>query len=168
MSHSQSRPGEHPMQGAFSTREGIQADAHAISVLLQSAFVEFEPLYTPEAFAATVLSEAGVLTRMDEGPVWVAESQSELIGTVAAIRMPDFIMVRGMAVAPSARGLGVGRELLRLTEIFARTQGYERLCLYTTGFLQGAIKLYQTAGFRFTGETSNPHGTELLRMVKDF
>jgi len=42
---------------------------------------------------------------MDEGSVWVAENQSELIGAVAAIRMPDFIMVRGMAVAPSARGL---------------------------------------------------------------
>jgi putative acetyltransferase len=150
----------------FSVREGAPSDAKAISALLRFAFAEFESLYTPEAFVATVLPETGVLARMQEGPVWVAEKQCALIGTVAALRLPDSVMVRGMAVAPSSRGFGIARTLLNLTENFAEKHGYECLSLHTTAFLKQAIRLYQTAGFKFTGEASNPHGTELLRMVK--
>jgi ribosomal protein S18 acetylase RimI-like enzyme len=66
-----------------------------------------------------------------------------------------------------ARGaLGIGKILLDLTENFAEKYGYEYLSLYTAVFLKQAIHLYQASGFQFTGETANPHGTELLRMVK--
>jgi GNAT superfamily N-acetyltransferase len=71
-----------------------------------------------------------------------------------------------MAVSPAARGFGVGGKLISLTEDFTRKHGDRRLSLYTTAFLKQAIQLYQRAGFQFTGETSSPHGTELLRMVK--
>jgi GNAT superfamily N-acetyltransferase len=147
-------------------REATPADAGAISALLEQAFREFKALYTPEAFVATVLPESGVLIRLNEGPVWVAETDSTLIGTVSAIWRSDSVMVRGMAVSPAARGFGVGGKLLSLTEDFTRQHGYRRLSLYTTAFLKPAIQLYQRAGFQFTGETSNPHGTELLRMAK--
>ena len=90
-----------------------------------------------------------------------------LIGTVAAVWEPESITVRGMAVHPSARGLGVGRMLLAQIEHFARVRAVQRLSLYTTAFLKQAISLYQAAGFQFAGETICPHGTELLRMVKD-
>lgn len=96
----------------------------------------------------------------------MAEEHSVIIGTVAAICLPDSVMVRGMAVDPKARGGGIGKALLRLTESFARERGYVRLSLYTTAFLRQAIHLYETSGFHFTGETANPHGTELLRMVR--
>lgn len=152
---------------AVVVREATQADAGAISSLLREAFREFEALYTPEAFVATAQAESGVLARIEEGPVWVAEREQALIGTVAAVRAVDSIVVRGMAVAPSARGLGVGRMLLERTEHFARGLAVQRLSLYTTPFLKQAIRLYQAAGFQFTGEKASPHGTELLRMVKD-
>jgi GNAT superfamily N-acetyltransferase len=151
---------------ALLIREARPADAGAVSSLLKSAFSEFEPLYTPEAFGATVLSESGVLARLGQGPMWVAEKGSTLIGTVAAVQTEDSVMVRGMAVAPMARGLGIGRALLSLGEDFAKKTGCKRLTLYTTAFLKQAIHLYQAAGFRFTGETANPHGTELLLMAK--
>jgi putative acetyltransferase len=154
------------MNDKISVREGTPTDADAISALLRCAFAEFEPLYTPEAFVATVLPETAVLARLQEGPLWVAEQQSVVIGTVGAICLPDSVMVRGMAVDPKARGGGVGKALLSLTESFAREHGYDRLSLYTTAFLRQAIHLYETSEFHFTGETANPHGTELLRMVK--
>ena len=150
----------------FSIREATPADAGAISALFKQAFLEFKALYTPEAFVATVLPESGVLTRLKEGPVWVVETNLTLIGTVGGICMSDSVMVRGMAVSPTARGFGVGGKLLSLTEDFACKHSYRLLSLYTTAFLKQAIHLYQRGGFHFTGETSNPHGTELLRMLK--
>jgi GNAT superfamily N-acetyltransferase len=123
-----------------------------VSALLRRAFQEFEPLYTPEAFVATVQPESGILQRLEEGPLWVAENEHVLVGTVAAICSADSAMVRGMAVDPDARGLKIGKALLRLTEDFAREQGFERMSLYTTAFLQRAIGLYQSSGFEFTGK----------------
>jgi GNAT superfamily N-acetyltransferase len=147
-------------------RKATAADASPISALFKRAFAEFEALYTPTAFVATVLPDAGVLIRLQEGPVWVVEKRHFLIGTVGAICMADSVLVRGMAVDPAARGLGIGKSLLDQVESFARQEGVGLLALYTTAFLNGAIHLYQGAGFSLTGENVNPNGTELLRMVK--
>ena len=152
--------------GVLVVREAGRDDARAISNLLRCAFLEFEPLYTPEAFLATAPSEIGTLARLEEGPLWVVEGRDALVGTVSAKCLSDSVYIRGMAVHPAARGLGLGRMLLAQMERFARQQNRKYLCLYTTAFLKQAIHLYQRAGFRFTGETANPHGVELLRMVK--
>jgi len=45
-------------------REASQADIRAISELLGHAFAEFEALYTPEAYVATVLPIDGVRNRL--------------------------------------------------------------------------------------------------------
>lgn len=147
-------------------REANRADAKGVAALLRRAFLEYETLYTPEAFAATVLPEHAVAARLEEGPLWVVERNGLLAGAVAARCESDAILIRGMAVDPTARGLGIGRLLLDQVEQFAIERGRNRLSLYTTAFLKPAIRLYETAGFRFTGETVNPHGVELLHMVK--
>ena len=147
-------------------RRAMPSDVGAVSTLLKRAFQEFEPLYTPEAFIATVQPASGILKRLEEGPLWVAENKHSIVGTVAAVWAADSVMVRGMAVAPKARGLRIGKALLQVAEDFAHEQGFDRMSLYTTAFLLRAIRLYQSSGFEFTGETASPHGTELLRMVK--
>jgi N-acetylglutamate synthase-like GNAT family acetyltransferase len=147
-------------------RRATPSDAKAVSALLKRAFQEYEPLYTPDAFVATVQPESGILERLEEGPLWVAETEKAVIGAVAAHRVQDFVMVRGMAVDPAARGQRIGKVLLGFTEDFARTQGVRSMSLYTTAFLLSAIRLYQSSGFAFTGEKAMPHGTELLHMRK--
>ncbi len=147
-------------------RKASRSDIRVISELLSHAFAEFEALYTPEAYVATVLPVDGVRKRLDEGPVWVAERKSAVIGTVGATSVSNALTVRGMAVHPTARGLGVANKLLHEVEDFARRNGYTQLSLFTTPFLTQAISMYQSAGFRFTGETAYPHGTRLLHMVK--
>jgi N-acetylglutamate synthase-like GNAT family acetyltransferase len=111
-------------------REASPADIRAISELLGHAFAEFETLYTPEAYVATVQPADGVRDRLKEGPVWVAERDSAVIGTVGAISASDALMVRGMAVHPTARGLGVAKRLLREVEEFARQNGYKHLSVH--------------------------------------
>jgi GNAT superfamily N-acetyltransferase len=77
------------------------------------------------------------------------------------------LCVRGMAVLPAARGLGVGRRLLAQVEAFAVENGCVRLFLSTTPFLTRAIRLYEDFGFRVTND--GPHdlfGTSLFSMEK--
>jgi ribosomal protein S18 acetylase RimI-like enzyme len=149
-----------------SVRRATLRDANAVSRVLDSAFAEFRHLYTPEAYAASVPSETGIATRLHEGPLWVAERDSVVVGTVSAVQQDDLVMIRGMAVSPLARGLALGRTLLKSAEDFGHRQGCGQAALYTTAFLAAAIALYRSSGYLFTGEAESPNGTELLRMIK--
>jgi ribosomal protein S18 acetylase RimI-like enzyme len=157
---------QQPQSEQVNLRMATAADAPAISALLRESFAEFRSHYTPAAFAATVLPASGVLARLNEGPVWVAEREATIEGTVGAILSGESATIRGMAVRPSVRHLGLGRRLLDEAERFAAEHGAQTLELYTTAFLLGAIRLYEAAGFTFTGQGVNPNGTELLRMTK--
>lgn len=155
-----------PQSAQIVLRKATAADSGAISALLRESFAEFEALYTPAAFAATVLPVSGILARLNEGPIWVAEYESAIVGTVGAILIGELATIRGMAAHPSAQGVGIGKRLLDEAERFAVARGAQTLDLYTTAFLHRAIRLYKAAGFAFTGETVNPNETELLRMMK--
>lgn len=148
-------------------RRATPDDASQIASLLRSSFAEYEVLYTTEAFSATVSSPELICERMREGPVWVAVQSGRVVGTVSAVRKATALYIRGMAVAPVARGRKIGRELLQRAEEFATGEGLKRLFLSTTPFLSGAIRLYEREGFFRTEE--GPHelfGTPLFTMVK--
>lgn len=50
-------------------RAAVKNDASAIASILYEAFSEFEPVYTPGGFAATVIPEDDICGRWVEGPV---------------------------------------------------------------------------------------------------
>jgi putative acetyltransferase len=142
-------------------------DAEAIASLLFESFVEYEPLYTPEGFAATAITTEQIVARTSEGPVWVSVREEEIVGTVSVVAKAQSLYLRGMAVLPLARGERIGALLLTHVEEFARTEGFSRLFLSTTPFLDRAIRLYERFGFRRTSD--GPHelfGTPLFTMEK--
>ena len=79
-------------------------DAPSIAAVLRAAFLEYEPLYTPEGFTATTPSADRILQRLSEGPIWVAVQGERVVGTVCAVPKGQICYVRGMAIVPSARG----------------------------------------------------------------
>jgi putative acetyltransferase len=142
-------------------------DAPVIAAVLYASFVEFEALYTKGGFAATAPGAEQVLTRMREGPVWVALREGVVLGTVAAVVRDASVYVRGMAVLPAARGSGAGVALLQCVEDWALSQSCRRLFLSTTPFLDSAIRLYERSGFRRTDNGLHDlFGTPLFTMEK--
>ena len=142
-------------------------DAGAIASLLLESFVEYEPLYTRDGFAATAITSKQIVARMGEGPVWVAVRGEEIVGTVSVVAKAESLYIRGMAVLPATRGERIGSLLLTRVEEFARTEGFSRLFLSTTPFLDRAIRLYQRFGFRRTPEgPPELFGTPLFTMEK--
>ncbi len=165
----------HPIT-QIEVRLGEPTDALAIADVLYRSFFEFKSLYTEGGFAATVLREDQILERMNEGPIWVAmrqqsqepKSQKSVIGTVAAVVKGESVYIRGMAVVPEARGSGTGSRLLQQAAEWARNQGYARLFLSTTPFLDSAIRLYERFGFRTKADGLHDlSGTPLLTMDKN-
>ena len=148
-------------------RNAIIDESSAIASVLHRAFIEYEPLYTPDAFAVTTPSSDQIRDRWNEGPVWAALQKEDLVGTVAAIPRNSGLYVRSMAILPVARGQGIARQMLNEIERFAITHHHRRLFLSTTPFLKQAIRLYEDFGFERSNE--GPYdllGTPLVTMTK--
>ena len=143
------------------------ADASAVAVLLHHSFVSYRDRYTAPAFLATTPKQPHILTRLSEGPIWIAEQGGAVVGTVSAVSRGRTLYIRGMAVLPAARRRGIAERLLREVEKFASAAGCERLCLSTTPFLTEAIRLYTRSGFQRSDEGPDDlYGTPLFSMQK--
>ena len=82
------------------------------------------------------------------GHIFIAESDDEVIGTCALLREQDssFSLAK-MAVAPHARGRGIGRALAEAAIAKARELGASRVELLSNTVLEPAIRLYRSLGF---------------------
>jgi GNAT superfamily N-acetyltransferase len=155
------------MHAEIQIRQANPSDATAVAKILYDSFAEFKPLYTCGGFDATTPPAEQVLVRMEEGPVWLALRGSEALGTVAAVAQGESVYMRGMAVLPVARGLGVGARLFETVEHWAEKQGACRVYLTTTPFLHAAIRMYQKHGFkRMPTGPQDLFGTPLFAMEK--
>ncbi len=148
-------------------RRATEKDAPAIAGVLVDAFAEVDRLYTRGGYAATAPPAERIRERLAEGPTWVAEDEGRVVGTIAAVKRENGVYVRSMAVTTAARGKHVGRALMLQLELFAVSTDASRMYLSTTPFLFAAIRLYESLGFRRTGEPPDElHGTPLFTMAK--
>lgn len=91
------------------------------------------------------------------GQICIAERRGEVVGCCALIaRAPGELELAKMTVAESARGLGIGRKLLRFAISVAQQMGGHRLCLESNRRAQAAIRLYEQAGFRHIPAPAHP------------
>ena len=148
-------------------RKAHVSESSAIASILRQAFIEYEHLYTPSAFAATTPTSAQIQDRWNEGPVWAAVQNVNVVGTVAAVAKHNGLYIRSMAVLPFARGQGIAVQLLKVVESFAVSGHAECLFLSTTPFLTSAIRLYERFGFQRSNEgPQDLSGTPLFTMIK--
>ncbi len=82
---------------------------------------------------------------------WIAEMDGERVGGAFLVRDSDEVArLRLVLVEPQARGLGLGRELVRQSIAFARHAGYRKIELWTHSVLTAARAIYQKEGFQLT------------------
>ena len=86
---------------------------------------------------------------------WIAERHGEFAGCVFLIqnrKEKTTAQLRLLLVEPRARGLGIGRRLVRECTTFARQCGYRKIMLFTNSALGSARKIYQAEGYRLVSE----------------
>jgi DNA-binding MarR family transcriptional regulator/GNAT superfamily N-acetyltransferase len=125
--------------------------------------------HTFEILVAEIL--AGLAKSFDptrEGS-WVAERDGAVVGSVFVVRESDTVAkLRLLYVEPTARGLGLGRQLVNACITFARQKGYRKLTLWTNDVLVPARRIYQAAGFVLvSAEPVHAFGQDMVSEIWD-
>src|SRR5262249_29589387 len=128
-------------------RLSTSEDAEAIAEVLRAAFTPFRDGCTEGSFKAVTPAIEEIVGRYGEGPIWVALNGDKVVGTVSTVPEPDWLYSRSMAVVPELQGSGVGFGLIDTVEQYAVENGFDRLFLYTSDFLKGALQFYERCGF---------------------
>jgi len=150
-------------ESKFVIRKAVEDDLPGILHCLRTAFEPYRTQYTPEAFQDTVLSVETLATRFRSMAIVVAEqADGKIAGTIGyRLVSPAHGHIRGMAVLPECRGIGVAQNLLDAVQDELRAQGCERVTLNTTKPLERAIAFYRKNGFQPTGATRDFFGMAL-------
>lgn len=157
-----------PEPDVVEIRLATSDDAEPMAAVLREAFSMYREHYTPEAFVVVTPAAVEIAARFDEGPQWVAEIGSDIIGTVSVTVEDGDLYVRSMAVAPRAQGRGVGHRLLNAIDEYAVTTDRTRIFLYTTYFSAGAKEMYEKHGYEWVRNTTAEewYGVPGLEMAK--
>lgn len=87
---------------------------------------------------------------------WIAEVDGKQAGSVFLVKKSNEVAkIRLLLIDPSARGLGIGKQLVSECIAFARSCGYRKITLWTQSMLLAARGIYQNAGFVHVA--SEPH-----------
>jgi GNAT superfamily N-acetyltransferase len=80
--------------------------------------------------------------------LWVAADGDDVIGSVALRDLGDgAVELKRMYLRPSARGRGLGKQLLALALDWSRDHGFDRVRLDTSDRMVAAQGLYEAHGF---------------------
>ncbi len=93
----------------------------------------------------------GLVEEIADKQVWLAEKDGIVVGALVLAPERDFLLLANVAVRPSARGDGLGRQLLRFAEAEAAAQGHPELRLTTSDALPEILALYARNGWQEAG-----------------
>jgi DNA-binding MarR family transcriptional regulator/GNAT superfamily N-acetyltransferase len=117
-----------------------------------------------ESLVASIVSEFLANFDPPREHCWMAEYRGQIVGSVFLVKKSQTVAkLRLLLVEPHARGLGIGRQLVDACVDFARQVGYRKITLWTQSHLDGARRLYQSAGFeRVHQEKHHRFGKDLV------
>ncbi|WP_433798325.1 GNAT family N-acetyltransferase [Actinomycetospora sp. CA-084318] len=123
-------------------------------------------LYAAEYGWAVERVTAGIVAAFAPGAdaAWIAELDEHRVGCVFCVREDaTTARLRLLLLDPAARGLGLGRTLVRRCVEHARAAGFSRLVLWTNAPLAAARGIYLAEGFVLTAEEQHDEfGVPLL------
>jgi GNAT superfamily N-acetyltransferase len=130
-------------------RPARTGDAEAISELLTALGYPASTEAIPERLSR--LMATGWATAL------VAENEGEVLGLATGHVLPVLhhtgliARLTTLVVAESARGRGVGKQLVEAIEVWGRERGCQRIAVTTALHRDGAHAFYERLGYKHTG-----------------
>ncbi len=106
-----------------------------------------------EALVAEIVAEFIKKFEPKQERCWIAEKDGANVGSVFLVQHTESVaQLRLFLVEPEARGLGIGKRLVRECSRFARQCGYEKIMLWTNDVLHAARHIYEVEGYHLAKE----------------
>ena len=107
-----------------------------------------------EAYVARTVAEY-ILDAGAKGRIWIAERDGQIVGcTAIVLRDGNRGQLRWVLVDQSARGLGLGKQLVKDALQYCRENGCKEVFLETTDGLPESQALYDELGFEIVSHES--------------
>ena len=159
-------------------RDARADERAAIRSLTLAAYAAYATVMAPTAWQA--LEQALLTTLLADMTAEriVAEQAGVLVGSVllcpptaqaygGAVAQADWPEIRLLAVAPAARGQGLGQALMEECIRRARQAGATSIGLHTSDSLRVAVRMYERMGFvRNPAYDFQPDGAELVKAYR--
>jgi GNAT superfamily N-acetyltransferase len=155
-------------------RDARSDERAAIAVLTLRAYGEYATIMDPLAWDGLESAIKAALTSNERIDRIVADDDGTLVGTVLLFppAMQAYVFsearaaapeLRLLAVAPEARGKGIGEALVNECIRRAKAIGAHELGLHTSRSMRSAMQLYERMGFvRAPERDFHPPGTEIV------
>ncbi len=155
------------MQYSFIIRRAEPADAPAVHAILQHAFRDYAEVTGQKSLEALTETEADVWRQIQEKPVYVAEIDGGIVGTVRLEITGTRAYLSRFAVSSDARNLGIGKSLMNVVDKYLCANGVERVSLHTASRHLALVRFYYGRGFH-TEAIETDRGYLRARMVKEY
>ena len=128
----------------YAAEYGLDARFEALVARICADFVE---RLKPEREACWIAARGA--ERL--GAVMLVQARNETHGGATGRVRPGVAQLRLLLLEPHARGLGLGKRLVRQCSDFARAAGYKHIVLWTQSALTAARAIYAAEGYRLVG-----------------
>jgi predicted N-acetyltransferase YhbS len=144
------------MASATYVRDAEGPDLESVTSVLRAANREFEALLPSAFYRAYLANVLDIESRFEDTQLLVATHAGGIVGTITLY--PDASLegwgwpsrwtgIRAVAVDPSARRFGIGRQLAQACIERSRALGAQAVCLHTASFMRAAMAMYERVGF---------------------
>lgn len=155
------------MQYSFIIRRAEESDAPVVHDILQTAFHEYASVTGQTQLEALRETVEDVRHQIVTKPVYVAEIDGSISGTVRLEIKVDEAYLSRFAVAHEARNLGIGKSLMNVVDKYLVANGVKSVRLHTASRHLALVRFYYSRGF-FTEAIETERGYLRARMVKEY
>ncbi|BAU13842.1 acetyltransferase, GNAT family [Leptolyngbya sp. NIES-3755] len=134
----------------FLIRSWQPLDRQTAFNLIGSVLAEYGLKQEPKGADRDVL-EVEEFYQKKNGEFWVIERDRKLVGTGAYYpisRGENAVEIRKMYLLPEARGVGLGKFLLKELENAIAKKGFNQIWIETASVLKEAVQLYERYGYQ--------------------
>lgn len=133
---------------SWTIRKAVLSDAESLKECMHAAY----KVYTHRLGDKTLPPMAvDYRDEIRSFPVWVAESDGNLVGGLILMPEDEHMTIANIAVHPQFQGSGLGRGLMEFGETEAKQKGYSELRLATHILLTENLLLYSHLGWSEIG-----------------
>ena len=131
------------MSGLSDVRIARQADVSALTAIATAAYA----IYLERMDREPAPMIADFAAHVERGEAYVLEDEGEVVAFIITYARKENQFIENVAVRPSRQGQGHGKMLLEAAEQMARSNGQDKVVLYTNLKMSENLAFYPRLGY---------------------